>query len=162
MLIGVGYQVLCPLAPVNFCILNSPEPFRMPDNSLSPLYSRGDFLKADRLAYTVRAYLLDRPIWHSMPERYDVVRFSAAEGRSLVGMVVGLPLEQVEVMQGLLVVNDQPNLDEPPAGLLFGGDWPLTAADEFSILVATLNLGSIAYVYQVPLTDVRGKVSRLY
>lgn len=160
--IGVLYQLAAPTAVVNFGIVNHPEIFVMEDNSLNPLYSTGDLLKANRLAYTTRTYLLSKPIWHSIPERYDVVRFAIDSVRYRTGLVIGLPDEMVEIVDGVPVVNGYPELAEVPGGLYMSGDWPLTSADGYSILIATLNLGSIDKVHRVHLTAVMGKVSRLF
>ncbi len=160
--VGIVYQLLSPSAPVNFGLRNFPEIFEVKDSSLSPIYSEGKMLKASRLAYAVDLIFIRKPVLYNLPTRYDVVRFKDAQGRKLNGIVLGLPTEEIEMVEGVLVVNGLPEFNEPGRGLVLRGDCELTSVASYSILVATLNLGMVDTVYMVPLADVIGKVSEIF
>jgi hypothetical protein len=162
LLVGVVYQLLSPIAPVNFSLRNLPEIFIQEDNRLSPLYSEGDLLKASRLSYVVDVFVVNRPILHALPKRYDIVRFTDSSDRHINGIVVGLPGEEIEIADGVIVANGFPDIGDAPGGIILSGEWPLTSVGGYSILVATLNLGRIDKVYEVSLTELIGKVGRLF
>ncbi|MEW6412134.1 MAG: hypothetical protein AB1483_06620 [Candidatus Zixiibacteriota bacterium] len=159
--VGIAYQLLSPSAPVNFGLQNFPDVFVLKDTSLSPIHSEGALLKASRLAYSVDFVFLRKPVLYALPERYDIVRFRGADGGKLNGIVLGLPTEEVEMADGVLVVNGLPDFREPAHGMVLQGDCQLTYVSSYSILVATLNLGRVDTVYMVPLTDVVGEVSKV-
>ncbi len=158
--VGVAYQALAPSAPANFAFRNIPDVFTQQDNKLSPLYRKGDLLKASRLAYFLNVIVVARPILHALPERYDLVRFRK-EGKTDIGLVVGLPGEQVEIANGALTVNGTPELSGMNS-ITLSGNWPETSADSYSLLVATLNLGTVEHVYQISFGELVGKVSTLF
>ncbi|MFQ5498615.1 MAG: hypothetical protein ACE5FH_02995 [Candidatus Zixiibacteriota bacterium] len=160
--IGLAYQLFCPIALVNFGIVNRPELFVLSDNRLSPIYSEGELMKASRLDYFVEFFAVTPPILHSLPERYDIVRFSNQSGRVINGLVIGLPAEGIELFDGVLVVDGVADYLSVPDGLPLEGNWPLTSVDQFSILVATMNLGIVDNVYEVSLSELVGKVDRLF
>ena len=155
-------QLLVPIAPVNFLYENRPEVFFFESNCLNPIYSKGELLKASRLSYQINISIFNRPILHSYPERYDIVRFDNNSNRRNTGIIVGLPGEEIQIFEGVIIVNGFPDFDTVPEGMLLAGDWPLTKAGEFSILVATLNLGSVDKVREIPITDLIGKVSNVF
>lgn len=158
--ISLVFQLLVPGSPARFMIENRPTIFQAEQNDLSPLIKRGDLVKANPLAYYVRLFFYDRPIYHSLPDRFDLVRFEARDQRSISGLVIGLPEEQVEVIDGQLIVNGVPPLiDRSPLSL--SGDSPLTLSEPYSILVAELYMGRIKMVHQVSLFELVGKVSQL-
>lgn len=161
LLLGMTYQAFAPTAAGNFFWHNAPEIFTVPHSQFAPLLARGDVAIANQLDYRVNVPLFDRPIFHSFPDRFDLVRFDSGR-RHLTGLVVGRPTETVEISSGVVVVNGAPVFAQGNADLLLQGEWPLTSADDYSILVATLNLGVIDSVHQVPLQMVVGKVSRLF
>lgn len=160
--VALVFQVLAPIAPLNFGLRNAPEVFTLDDNSLSPVYSQGNVLKASSLAYAVNIFFLKRPIFHALPARYDLVRFTDADGVVRNGIVLGLPNERVQMVDGVLVVDDFPVFNEPPGGLVLLGDCPLTYVESYSILVATLHLGTVDTAYMVSLTDVVGRIDKLF
>lgn len=162
LLVGVIYQLLSPIALVNFSLRNLPEIFIQEDNRLSPLYSEGDLLKASRLSYVVDVFVVNRPILHALPQRYDIVRFIDSSGRHINGIVVGLPGEEIEIADGVIVANGFPDIGDAPGGIILSGEWPLTSVGGYSILAATLNLGRIDAVHEVPLTELVGKVNKLF
>lgn len=159
---GIVYQSLSPIAPGNFFIRNRPETFVLEDTGLSPLYSPGEPLKASRLAYSVDVFFLKKPILHTLPQRYDIVRFADADGRRRNGLVIGLPDEEIQMVDGVLVVNGLADFGDPPGGIVLWGDCPLTYVDPYSILVATLSLNRVDEVFMVPLGDVIGKISKVF
>lgn len=162
LVVGFVYQVLAPTAVLNFVWRNRPEIYTMQHNRLNPRFATGDLLKADRLHYTVNIAFVDRPILHQIPERFDMVRFIDEAGRRRTGFIVGLPDDEVMIADGLVVVNGMPDVRDGPLGISLRGDWPLTVAGRYSILVATVNLGSIENVYEVELTQLIGKVDKLF
>jgi signal peptidase I len=162
LLVGLGYQLLSPIAPLNFTIRNFPEFFILKNNSMSPLYLKGDVLKASRLSYMVDVFIVKKPILYSLPQRYEVVRFVDSSGQRNIGIVVGLPGEEIEIVEGVVIVNGLPDVGDAPGGIILSGDWPLTSTDRYSILVASVNLGRIDKVHEVPLTNLIGKISKLF
>jgi hypothetical protein len=160
--VAMIFQLLAPITPLNFAIRNFPQIFVLGDGSLSPVHSRGDLLKASRLAYSVNIFFVKRPIFHALPHRYDLVRFMSVDGQPANGIVTGLPGESVQMVDGVLVVNGMPVLAEPAPGLVLTGDWPLTNVDTYSILVATLHLGTVDAAFVVPLSDLVGKIDKAF
>lgn len=163
VVVASSYQVLAPIAPINFLLRNRPEIFRMPDNSLSPYLARGDVAAATPLAYKANLFFLERPVWHHSPRRGDIVRATDLSNTfSHTGLVLGLPGEGVEIIDGQLYVNEFPQPPLMPGGRPFAGDMSLTIVDQESILIAELNLGVVNRTYQVPLEGITGQVHRLF
>ncbi|MEW5993933.1 MAG: S26 family signal peptidase [Candidatus Zixiibacteriota bacterium] len=161
LLISIAYQVFSPIAPVNFVFRNRPELFIQRGSQLSPLYDKGDVLLANRLAFKLDIIAVRKPILHALPERFDVVRFETESNRRQCAVVIGLPGEHIEVVEGVIVADGRPIIGEPPGGIVLTGDWPLTVTDSYSILVATVNLGRIVRIDQVSFPALIGKVNRL-
>ena len=159
--IALAYQVIVPIAPGNFLLRNMPEAFVMENNSLAPLYARGDLLRTNRLAYTADIFFADRPVLHDLPDRYDAVRFVDDDDRQRCGFVVGLPNEEIEILEGVVVVNGLPDYEGSPSTWNLSGYCPLTWVQGYSILIVTLNFGSIDKAYELPLERLEGKVSKL-
>ena len=159
--IAVSYQLIVPIAPGNFLLRNMPEAFVLENNSLAPLYSRDDLLRTNRLAYTADIFFADRPVLHALPERYDAVRFVDDDGRQRCGFVVGLPNEEIEILEGIIIVNGLPDYEGSSLGWNISGDCTLTWVQGYSILIVTLNFGSIDRVYELPLERLEGKVNKL-
>jgi len=162
LVIGVVYQAASPLAPVNFAWFNSPELFVMDSNVLAPVIREGDALKASSLAYMVKTMVVDRPIFHSLPDRFSILRFENEAGQKLCGVVLGLPGEQVEMVEGVIVIDGVPQIQPPAGAQLITGDLRLTTVDSYSLLVATARLGGLDRVYDVPLAKVIGRVDHLF
>ncbi len=160
--VGIVYQALSPIAPVNFGYRNRPDIFVQDSNNLTPLYNRGDLLVANRLAYHLNIIAVKKPILHALPGRYDVVAFRNETGRRRCGIVVGLPREEIEIAGGVIAADGMPQLGEAPGGIVLNGEWPLTSVGAYSILVATLTLGRIEEVHEVPFPALVGKVSRVF
>ena len=66
------------------------------------------------------------------------------------------------MFDGILAVNNLPINEDPPGGLFLSGYCELTTVHQYSILVATLNLGTVDNIYQVSLNDVTGKIEKLF
>ncbi len=162
LLIGVVYQIISPAAVLNIAWRNRPEIYTMQNNRLNPRFATGDVLKTDRLEYMIDIAFVGKPILHHMPERFEMVRFVDDQGTRRTGFVLGLPYESVMVADGLVVVNDLPDPHDGPLGVSLRGDWPLTVAGQYSILVATANLGSVDQVYEIGLDQLIGKVDKLF
>ncbi len=155
--IGLVYQLLAPLAPGNFAIRNRPVMFTLETNDFSPLFRKGEFLKASRLAYVVDIFFLKKSVLHALPKRYDVIRYEDSTGAH-TSMVVGLPGEQIEIAEGVVIVNGFPDPHQPPGNLVLLGEWPATTAESYSVLAATLQMGRVMNVFDVPLSQIIGKV----
>lgn len=160
--VAILYQTLAPVAPTNFGIRNFPEIFTIDDATLSPVYRQGTVLKASRLAYFVNIFFINKAIVHTLPGRYELVRFVDDQGRPRNGIVLGLPGEEVQMVDGVLVVNGFPDFNEPAGGLVLTGDCPLTSVEGYSILVATLHLGRVDTAYRVSLAEIVGKIDKLF
>jgi hypothetical protein len=109
----------------------------------------------------VDIFVVKKPILHHLPKRYDLVRFSDESGVRRTGIVIGLPGEEIEVVDGVVVVNGLPDIGDAPGGIILSGDWPVTSAGAYSLLIATINLGKIDKVYRSSLDNLIGKVSRV-
>jgi hypothetical protein len=118
-------------------------------------------VKVSRLAYSVDLPFFDQPVVHNLPQRYDLIRFADTSGTDRTGVTIGLPGEEIEVVDGLIVASGVPVLEDSYTDLVLTGDCALTLVDQYSILVATVYLGRIDRVYQVSLTDVAGRVEPL-
>ena len=160
LLIGLGYQLLSPTAPGNFALRNGPAFFSVSDNALSPVLRKGDLAKASRLDYKLNIAFVGHPIFHSLPSRFDIVRYTDDSGESHIGLVVGLPNEEIGIVDGQVYSNRAPLVENKPP-VPMSGDWPLTYAGGMSILIADINLGTIQDISEVPLQKVSGKVSKI-
>lgn len=158
--ISLAVQFGVPGTPARFLIDNRPSVFQVENNDLSPLVKRGDLAWANSMAYYTSLFFYDRPVYHSMPDRFDLVRFKSANQRAVSGVVIGLTKERVEVTGGEFVINGVPLL-VGSGDLNLSGDCPLTLSGPYSILVAELHLGRIKRVHKVPLFELVGKVSPL-
>ncbi len=162
LVVGLIFQVAAPITPLNFMIRNFPEYFVVEHNNLSPLYAQGDILKADRLAYIVDIFFLEKPLLKDLPQRYEIIRFNDINNKKKVGIVLALPTEEFEMAQGVVVINGNPDINLPPGNLVLMGDIGLTKVNAYSILVATLNLGTIDKIYEIPFKDIIGKVEKVF
>ena len=164
LVLGLSFQLLVPLAPTNFLLRNRPELFRTSNNNYAPLVSRGDLVSASRLAYGadlgLGSLLPVGTILHTKPSRCDLVRYYAANGEKKVGVIIGLPAEEIALSGGKLMVNGLPLAS--CGSIRMRGDWPLTEVADNSILVASLQLGLVKEVYSIELDMVIGKVERLF
>ncbi len=160
--IGILFQIAAPITPLNFMIRNFPEYFVVEHNNLSPLFQQGTILKADRLAYIVDIFFLEKPLLKDLPRRYDPIRFVGEHNVHQVGLVLALPTEEFEMSQGVVVINGNPDINLPPGNLMFMGDIELTRINDYSILVGTLKLGTLDKIYEIPFKDIIGKVEKVF
>ncbi len=156
------YQAFAPVAPLNFLIVNGPIPFVITDHRLKPLYAEGKLMKASRLEYQVDIVGFDKPIFHRLPERYDLIRYTAESGLKENAVVLGLPQEEIEIIEGTVIINGIPDFEGWIGGLTFSGNWPLEAVGSQELLVATLNLGAIEKIYKISLLQLIGKVEPVF
>lgn len=162
LLIALLYQTLSPLALVNFGLRNSPELIKTRDSNLSPVYQQGEILKSSQLAYLVNLFFFDRPVLHTIPERFEAVRFEDEDGNKQIGFVYGFPNETIELIDGDLFVNGMPKIPSHDRATLMSGNQQLTYVDPNSILVGTLRLGRIDNLQQITFDRLLGKVERLF
>ncbi len=158
--IGFVFQIFWPLAPANFGIRNCPDLFIQKDNSLEPFFWKDDLLKASRLEYFLDIWFIEQPVLHSLPDRFEIVKFKTEDQKEICGFVLGLPSENVEMVEGVLVVNNSPVFILNSLNLY--GDSPLISVESYSILVVTVHLGYIDKTYEVPLSQLVGKVEKLF
>ncbi len=162
LVLAVGFQLLAPIAPLNFALRNRPEIHRLTDNGLNPLLRRGDLIVINSLAYCADLFFLDQPVWYDCPRLGEMICFHTTDSNTRrVGLVVGEPGHEVQVVDGLLFVDGLPASADMPAGLTLRGDMPLTRVAYGSIMVVTLNLGALDEVYHVPIDETVGRVHRL-
>lgn len=97
--------------------------FRIDGSSMEPNLQNGQLILVARWSY-----------WFRSPDRGDIVVFRGPndESRDLVKRVVGLPGEQIEIVNGQVLVNGQ-MLPEPYAQLnpSSGGPWKLGEGQVF-------------------------------
>lgn len=156
LLAGLLFQLLAPIAPLNFAWHNRPELFRL-ESSLAPLHERGAWLRASRIAYFLNMTVLQKSILLHAPERGDLVRFSTRESRALVGLVVGMNGEVLEIVDGVVVADGVALPAEGHLDLL-NGNYPPTEVPALAVGIVTLRLGTVDTLYTIPLDKVIGKV----
>jgi signal peptidase I len=159
---SIGWQLLSPLAPVNFGLNNFPSVFRQPDNSLSPTFHQGDILAANSLAYKASFAFVSHPQFFALPELGDLVQYEDSAGARPVGIVGGLPGDQIEVDDGKLYIGPTWYELAEFMGFRVGGTVELTAVEPGSILILKVRLGEVTGVEQVPLGNIIGKVHRIF
>ncbi len=85
------------------------EPFQIPSQSMVPTLKVGDFILVNKWAYGVRLPVLrNKVIDVASPQRGDVmVFFPPHTDRYFIKRVVGLPGDQVNVINGVLYINGE-------------------------------------------------------
>ena len=160
--VALLYQLFSPTAPTNFWIHNGPRIFELADNRLSPLYQQGTLMKLSSLEYSINIVGFEMPRFHHLPKRYDIVRCQLPSSRITNAVVLGLPGEGIEVIEGRVIIDGMPEFGGWIGGLTFTGEVPPVLVGQLSILVAELSLGAIDKVYEISLSDVKGKVEKLF
>lgn len=158
---AILWQLLSPLAVANFGLRNLPEVFQQPDNAFSPRFHQGDLLVANSLAYRASLFFIGRSQLYALPSPGEVVRYADSAGVRRIGLAVGLPGEQVEIADGILMTGGVPFDLSAAIGCELSGRVELTLVDPTSILVVTVRLGAIEKTEQVPFNDILGKVHKL-
>ncbi|RKX22219.1 MAG: hypothetical protein DRP35_02465 [Candidatus Zixiibacteriota bacterium] len=160
--IGLVYQFVVPVAFGNYYLRNFPEVYIHQNNELSPIFESKTILKTEPTSYTVNLFFMDKPFLHALPNRYDIVRFLDSSDFKHTGIVVGLPDEDIEIIDGVVIVNGLPDYDGLSQNWTLQGETELTRGDIYSILIITLKFGAVDRVYSVPLEDIKGKVTNLF
>ena len=119
-------------------------------------------MKLSSLEYSINIIGFDMPRFHHLPKRYDIVRCQLLSGRITNAVVLGLPGEGIEVIEGIVIIDGSPEFAGWIGGLTFTGDVSSVLVGQFSILVAELSLGTIDKVYEIPLSEVKGKLEKLF
>jgi signal peptidase I len=98
------------------------EPFQIPSSSMVPTLKVGDFILVNKWTYGIRLPVIRNKIIElNSPERGDVmVFFPPHEERYFIKRVVGLPGDEIHVLNGVLYINGDKMtqkvlLDEEPA-----------------------------------------------
>lgn len=98
------------------------EPFQIPSSSMVPTLKVGDFILVNKWTYGIRLPVVRNKIIElNSPERGDVmVFFPPHEERYFIKRVVGLPGDEIHVLNGVLYVNGDKMIqkvleDEQPA-----------------------------------------------
>ena len=87
------------------------EPYKIPSSSMMPNLLIGDFILVNKFAYGIRLPITNTKIIPTgEPKRGDVVVFHLPSDtrKDLIKRVVGLPGDRVQVMEGVLLINDKP------------------------------------------------------
>ena len=163
LFLGVAllYQLFSPITPANFIWRNSPLVFVQQDNSLMPLIHPGDLVACNTMSYSSNLFFLDRPIWHSLPEPGDPIRVIMEDGTERAVFVIGRPEEDVQIIDGQLLLNGSPQ-SLGPLDARMPETYPLTLVAGNSILVADLLKRPPDRFLQVPLGNVKGRFHRLF
>jgi len=108
-----GIEFIGSLAPVLGLVLLLRsfvvEPFQIPSQSMLPTLKVGDFILVSKSTYGIRLPVLRTKLVDiSSPKRGDVmVFFPPHEDRYFIKRVVGLPGDKVQVLNGVLYVNEE-------------------------------------------------------
>ena len=97
------------------------QPFSIPSGSMKSTLLIGDYLFVSKYSYGYSKYslpfgsripesLMSGRIWSAEPERGDVIVFRNPTNRTedYIKRLVGLPGDRIQVVDGLLYVNDEP------------------------------------------------------
>ena len=93
------------------------EPFNIPSGSMKPTLLVGDYLFVSKLSYGYSKHslpqslpLIDGRIFFSEPERGDVAVFKLPKDNKTdyIKRIVGLPGDKIQVIRGVLHINDAP------------------------------------------------------
>jgi hypothetical protein len=158
---GVLLQVIIPIMPGGFIIRNCPRIETVPNNHLEPILKKGDPMIVNRGSYVINVPFISRSIMYSIPKRGDIISYKTLDSLTETGIVIGFPGEEITIQKGELKVNEWPCDWQLPSGLA-SGELPLTSVEEYSILVADFQFGSVTKGIQVPLNSVVGKVKQLF
>jgi signal peptidase I len=114
----VVYAVLIALAVRTFAY----EPFSIPSGSMIPTLLVGDYLFVSKFSYGYSRYslplglpLIPGRIFSSTPQRGDVAVFKLPSDNKTdyIKRIIGLPGDEVQVIEGVLHINNKPVKREP-------------------------------------------------
>ncbi|MFZ5655001.1 MAG: signal peptidase I [Pseudomonadota bacterium] len=114
-------DAIAPFFPVLFAVLMLRsflvEPFQIPSGSMIPTLEVGDFILVNKYAYGLRLPVTGAKVVEvGAPQRGDVmVFFPPGDRRYFIKRVVGLPGDDIRVMNNLLYINGEPIPQEPTA-----------------------------------------------
>jgi signal peptidase I len=104
---SIGPAILVALAIRAFLF----EPFSIPSGSMLPTLQIGDYVVVTKFAYGIRIPLTNRLAWErKLPARGDVIVFDhpLRTGDDLIKRVVGLPGDEIRLVDGVVLVNGVP------------------------------------------------------
>ncbi|MCH8858430.1 MAG: signal peptidase I [Proteobacteria bacterium] len=93
------------------------EPFNIPSSSMVPTLLVGDYLFVSKVSYGYSRHsfpfglaYFDGRFWAGSPERGDVVVFKlpSDDSTDYIKRVIGLPGDRIQVLSGVLYINDVP------------------------------------------------------
>ncbi len=89
------------------------EAFKIPSGSMIPTLTIGDHLLVNKFVYGPRIPFMDSRIftWKE-PKRGDIIVFKYPENedKNFIKRVVGVPGDKIQIIDGKLMINDQPVL----------------------------------------------------
>jgi signal peptidase I len=85
------------------------EPFQIPSKSMVPTLKVGDFIVVNKWAYGLRLPVIRSKFFDiGNPERGDVVVFfPPQESRYFINRLVGLPGDKINIINGILYINNE-------------------------------------------------------
>ena len=98
------------------------EPFNIPSGSMIPTLLVGDYLFVAKYSYGYSKYsipmgppIFKGRIFGALPDRGDVAVFKLPSDNStdFIKRVIGLPGDRIQVINGILHINEQPVLKQP-------------------------------------------------
>ena len=142
------------LAAVLFFAINAVSArVRVDGFSMLPTLQDGEYVLVNRLAYRA-----------DLPERGDIIVFlSPVDDQDLIKRVIGLPGDQINVMDGQVMVNGRA-LDEPYIAALprYSGQWTVPQGELF-VLGDNRNDSSDSHAWgSLPVENVIGKAVLIY
>ncbi len=94
------------------------EAFKIPSGSMIPTLTVGDHLLVNKFIYGPRIPFTDIRIFSGRePKRGEIIvfKYPRDEGKNFIKRVVGLPGDKIQIVNGKLLINDQP-VPLTPAG----------------------------------------------
>lgn len=127
---------------------------RVEGSSMEPSLHDGEFVVVNRLAYRWTA-----------PERGDIVvfRFPLNLDRRFIKRIIGLPGDQVRIVDGRVLVNGQV-LEEPyiAAAPRYSGEWTVAAGEAFVLGDNRNNSSDSQNWGMLPMEDIIGRAILVY
>ena len=94
------------------------EAFKIPSGSMIPTLTIGDHLLVNKFVYGPRIPFTDTRIFSwKEPKRGEIIVFKYPdnEDKNFIKRVVGVPGDKIQIVNGRLLINDQPVLLTPAA-----------------------------------------------
>lgn len=137
------------------------EPFNIPSGSMYPTLLVGDYLFVSKFSYGYSKHsllfslpLISGRIWETLPERGDVAVFKKPTDNSTdyIKRIVGLPGDQIQVIDGILNINGKPVERERAGVHVVTDNWGNRR--EIPRYVETLPNGKTHYILEESDTEV--------